>query len=119
MQVRLTSTCSGRALAATYASHFDKGNQQTEKSMRTLASKTLKVPRMNLRGSKSELSRGTTVMPKDALKSTLEDEPFATVKSMLADLKMQLQCDAVLFVSMGANNLPKLLSTTSTAKVRR
>ncbi len=40
------------------------------------------------------------------------------IKSLLSELKSQMQCDAVLFVSSGANQLPKLLSTNGLARVR-
>ena len=41
-----------------------------------------------------------------------------TVKSLLSELKSQIQCDAVLCVPNGSEKLPKLFSTNGMAKVR-
>ena len=62
------------------------------------------------------------------------DEVFDSIKTLLAELRAQMQCDAILFVpsgvfvdgvlvdslaDSGGNKLPQLLSTGSMAKARR
>jgi len=132
-QKNLVSTFGGRALQATYSSHFDKGNQKAEKNMRTSVTSLLNTkpePQLARWGSRTTVTRRLSSMTinvaeanaKGVVSSTTDGgtprtAALDTVKSLLSELKSQMQCDAVLFVSSGSDKFPKLLSTTNTAKV--
>ena len=65
------------------------------------------VTRIKVAGAVSSTTNGST--PGAALH---------TVKSLLSELKSQIQCDAVLCASNGSEKLPTLFSTNGMAKVR-
>jgi len=125
-QTRLVSTLGGRLLQRSYSSHFDKGNQAAEKTIhdkkKMLFSAADVEPQMIHWDSRTTVTRRLSTMTVNVATTSTTKGAFASagtdaIKSLLSELKLQLHCDAVLLVSSGANQLPRLLSTNSLARV--